>query len=222
MEHFIYLAIKGLSAVYILRSTAKFLFGEKVEKLWRFLYLRTVETESYMPKEKIENGEYSVIGKSSTEYLEKQTETKSQTPAPFLSEDLETVSSVEEEPDITDSDVEANLEEDIPEMTDRFIPLDVEPDDGSFSTGMTYDQIFSTLDVVQGRKTGKEDCEAAARILYEVHGSDVFNFLATQAENEVLIERLLRENIDDEPERTPRSAGKKHQDIEEFTIDKYV
>jgi cellulose biosynthesis protein BcsQ len=43
-----------------------------------------------------------------------------------------------------------------------------------------------------------------------------------QAENEILIEKLLKENIDDEGFRVPVNSGKKRRNDEKFDMEKYV
>jgi len=225
MEHFLYLIVRLLIAGYLLYSLFVFLFGRNRENLWHFLTPRnTVKNNLPVVELESEAVKHSIVGKSQTVYYEKPPERKPV--APFLSEDLKKEIPYDEEPDATDEDVEnrsfQESFEDILTEDDRFIQFDADPDDGGNSSGMTYEQLNVAVNVVLGKKKGDEDCQTAARVLYEVSGSDVFNFLTAQAENEALIERLLKENIDDDGLPVPKRVGKKNQKTETFEIEKYV
>jgi hypothetical protein len=87
---------------------------------------------------------------------------------------------------------------------------------------MTYEQISQVLDVVRRKQTDETGKAETARILYEIQGSDVFDFLAAQAENEAMIEKLIKENIDNDGIPLPENARKQQREIEEFDMDKYV
>jgi hypothetical protein len=160
------------------------------------------------------------VGKSQTVYLEKPSEEKPI--EPFRSEDLPKTPAYEEEPEISSEDVENNLGESELTDEDRFTPFNVEPDSEFSSTGMTFEQIARALEVVQGKNADDKDQSAVARSLYEIEGSQLFDFLAMQAENEATIERLLKENLDDAGEILPKIERKKRREIAEFDMEKYV
>jgi hypothetical protein len=223
MENLVYLIVKGLSAGNLLHRIFRFLSGKRVQDFWRFL----------KPKDPIkeivsvsipETLPYNMIGKSQTVYLEELPKEKPKTVEPAFSEDLQQAPSYEEEPDITGDDVDDNLNKDGFTEEDRFLALDVDAADEDFhsSTGMTYEQISQALDVVQGKSTDDAGRQAAARILYEIEGSDLFNFLTAQAENEALVEKLIRENIDNSGVPLSDSTRKLRRDRKEFDMDKYV
>ena len=223
MENLIYLSVKVLSAIYLLYRIFHFLFGKKTRDFWNFLAQEKVEKEkTSLPA--LETAPYSIVGKSQTVYLEEMPKQQEKTPEPVFSEDLQRTEGYEEEPDIPDEDVDDNLSDNRLLEEERFLPLDTNPDDGDFpsSTGMTYEQIYGALDVVQGNQTDDASCLAAARILYEAQGSDLFNFLTAQAENEALIEKLIRENLDSDGTALPENRRKQRRDVEEFDMDKYV
>jgi hypothetical protein len=100
--------------------------------------------------------------------------------------------------------------------------LDAETDGEAVSSGMTYDEISSALDVVQGKRTDEAAKSVAARILYEVQGSDLFNFLSAQAENEALVEKLIKENIDGAGLPPQENRRKRKPATEYFDMDRYV
>ena len=225
MEHLFYLIVRLLIAGYLLYCLFVFLFGRNRENLWRFLTPRnTVKNNIPVVELETETVSSGIVGKSQTVYYEKQPERKAA--APFFSEDLKKEIPYDEEPDTSDEDVE-NLSfeeslEDILTEEERFMPFDADPDEEGNSSGMTYEQLNVAVNVVLGKKKGDEDCQTAARVLYEVSGSDVFNFLTAQAENEALIERLLKENIDDDGLPVTKRVGKKGRNVGEFDMDKYV
>jgi hypothetical protein len=225
MEHLIYLTVKGVATVYLLYKIYRFLLGEQAMKLWQsILPERKAMKIPATPQTQPEPIAYSVVGKSQTVYLEEFSKEEAKAVEPAFSEDLLQVSTYEEEPDITNDDVANNLNEDRFSEEDRFLPLDADADDEDFpsSTGMTYQQISEALDMMQGKPTDKSGQQATARILHEIEGSDLFNFLTAQAENEAVVERLIRENIDSG--NTPLSGNTKrqHRSKKEFDMDKYV
>ena len=226
MEHTVYLIVKGLSTVYILYNVYRFLSGQRAANFWRFMMpeIKAKETPA-APQAKPEQTAYSIVGKSQTVYLEEPPKEETKAVEPAFSEDLQKIPSYEEEPDTVADDVEYNpgsqSAEDILSEEERFIPFDSPPEEGE-STGMTFEQISEALDVVQGRLADNAGKAATARILYETEGSDLFNFLAAQAENEALIEKLLRENLDDSRVPLPENTRKHKREMEEFDMGKYV
>jgi hypothetical protein len=207
----------------LLHRAFRFLSGKHIKKFWHFLATETpVKEKTPVPVPEIVH--YNIVGKSQTVYLEEPPKEQVKAFEPLFSENLQPVPAYEEEPDITDAEVDDSLNKDRFSEEERFLSLDADSDDGDFpsSTGMTYEQISQALDVVQGKQTDDAGRQATARILYEVQGSDLFNFLTAQAENEALVEKLIRENIDPDGGMIPENGKKQRQDMEEFDMDKYV
>jgi hypothetical protein len=217
MEHFIYSIIKGLSAVYLLHRVFRFLFGKHAERFWRFLRPETPVKEK-APVPVPETAPYNIVGKSRTVYLQEAPPEGTKAVEPAFSENLQRENPYEGEPDIRADDVEENL----PQEDERFIPLEAEPEGEAVSSGMTFEQISEALDVVQGRRQDEAGQTAAARTLYEAEGSDLFDFLTAQAENEAVIEKLLKENLDNNSVPPPEKIRKQKVDTEEFDMTKYV
>jgi len=218
MEPLVYWMVKVMAAVYLLYRTVRFLYWTRKQHYWRFL---NPKEKAFIPPPKQETTANSLVGKSQTIYLKEAPQEKSEMIKPVFSEDLERNAAYEEEPDITAEDVEDSLDRQDLSEEDRFTPLETVGDNGGISTGMTFEQLADTLDVVQGKKTGTDGLQAAARILYEIRGSNLFDFLAAQAENEQVIERLLRENLDDAGNPLPET-GRKRRKMEAFDMNKYV
>jgi hypothetical protein len=221
MENPVYWIIKGLSAGYLLYRVFRFLSGKRAQEFWRFLTPENPVREkapAFVPETVLSN----IVGKSQTVYPEEIPKEKAV--EPVFSEELEKIPAYGEEADITNDDVDDNLNEDRLSEDECFLPLDADADNGDFpsSSGMTYEQISQALDVVQGKSTDNAGRQAAARILYEVEGSDLFNFLTAQAENEALVEKLIRENIDNSGVTISENTGKQRRDRTEFDMDKYV
>jgi hypothetical protein len=223
MEHLIYLIVKILSAAYLLSKVFRFLSGKRMREFWRFLTPETPAREK-APVPVPETSHYDMVGKSRTVYLKEVPKEPPGAVEPFFSEDLGATPPYSEEPDITDEDVENDPDKDPLTGEERFLTLDTDPDGEDFpsSTGMTYEQISGALDVIQGKKTDAAGRQAAARILYEAEGSDLFNFLTAQAENEAIVERLIKENIDNDGVPLSESRGKQRRGRKEFDIGKYV
>jgi hypothetical protein len=216
MEQLIYFFVKIIAAFYLLYRTAWFLYWTWKKHFWRFLTPPAKGKANVLPA-KPETDIYTIVGKSQTMYLKEKTGVTE----PAFSENLQQTSAYEEDPDITAEDVEDNLDGEDISAEDRFLPLNTIEDDGGVSTGMTFEQLSDTFDVVKGKQTGSAGLQAAARILYEIRGSDLFDFLAAQAENERVIEQLIRENLDDSGNPIPEN-GRKRRNTPIFDIDKYV
>ena len=222
MEQF-YLTIKILVTIYVLNQVFRLLFGKQSESFWRFLTPKPREkkgSEKVVSQEDSKPQDYSLVGKSLTTYLEAPPEEKPI--EPVMSEDLPQVPAYEEEPDISSDDVEVDISEGILTDEDRFTPLDIDPNSEISSSGMTYEQIAQAIEVIQGKNRNDMDKSTVARNLYEIEGSDLFNRLTAQAENEAIIERLLKENLDESREILSESEKKKRKEITEFDMEKYV
>jgi hypothetical protein len=234
MEHKIYAAIKVISLLYILYRIGHFLLKPETGNIWRFLTPKGAEKEKANVPVCTDAAPYSIVGRSQTAYLaeppEPEESSQPEKPIePVLSEDLERDDPVMEEPDITADDVEDNLEasnQPVLSEEERFMLLEESPDAGDrdfSSSGMTYEDISKTLDVIRGEKTDDAGCLDAAHILYEVRQTDLFLFLAAQAENEQVIETLINENLDNDGAPLPESVRKKKRNgIEGFDMKKYV
>ena len=220
MENLIYLTVKILSAFYLIYRLYLFLFGKKRKNLWRFLNPKSkLKKKDAIIEPEIKIPVHEIVGKSQTVYYD---EIPKEEVKPVFSEDLELVPKYEVESEITDDDVENNLKEETLTDNDRFVPLDVEPDNGDFFTGMTFDQLSSAIDVISGNKTDREEVKEAALFLYEIHGSEVFDFLTSQAENEQIIEKLMKDYLDSDGKMIVEDVRKKRPEIENFDIGKYV
>jgi hypothetical protein len=229
MEYFIYLIVKGASAAYIVYKAYRFLSGKRAAGFWRFMLPEIQAKETIVvPQTKPEPAAYSVVGKSQTAYLEEPPKVEVKTIGPAFSEDLPQVPAYEEVPDITAGDVDDSLngnpDEEILSREERFILLDAEPDGEMASTGMTFEQISQALEVVRGKRTDGESRRTVARLLDGFRDTDLFNFLTAQAENEAIIEKLLKENLDAGGASFPenKDTGKQKRDIEDFDMEKYV
>lgn len=104
----------------------------------------------------------------------------------------------EVEPDITEDDVEIVRTSPL-EDEDIFIPFEDNQDgpDDDFSTGMSYDQLAGAVNVLANISTADEDQqEEAAKVLYEVKNTDMFDFIASQVSNVATIDKLFADFFD--------------------------
>ncbi|MDR1717667.1 MAG: DUF4122 domain-containing protein [Prevotella sp.] len=229
MEQFIYLIVKGASAAYILYKVYRLLSGKRATDFWQYIMPEAKEGgKQAAPQAKAEPEASSIVGKSQTVYLAELPKAEATVIKPAFSEDLLQAPAYEEEPDITADDVYDSLnsspDDEILPQEERLMPLDTEPEGEAVSTGMTFEQISQALDVVRGRRTDEAGKASAAHILYETAGSDVFDFLAAQAENEAIIEKLLKESLDAGGASSPENKHIQSQrrDMEEFDMGRYV
>lgn len=221
MVHTFYLIVKVMAVIYIMYKIFRFLFGKQGQSHWYFLTPKVQEKKETAVSQPVPHlPPYSIIGKSQTVYLEEPP--KVEPPEPVFSEDLQYMPAYEEEQDITPADVDDSLQRDVLTPKDRFLPLDTVEDNERASTGMTYEQISLTIEAVQGKKMNDADRLAAAHTLYDVQGSDLFDFLAMQAENEAAIERLLKEIPDDAGKVSTEYRVAKRKKTEDFDMDRYV
>jgi hypothetical protein len=226
MEHLIYLVVKVLSAAYLLHKVFRFLYGKRVKSFWHFLAPENTVKEKIpvpAPATATATVHYNnIVGKSRTVYLEELPKEPEKAVEPVFSEDLEEREPYEEEAETTAQDVEDNLDGTPLPENGRFMPLDEGPDDETVSTGMTYGQISLALDVVKGKRTDAAAEPAVARMLDEIRGSELFNFLSAQAENEALVEKLIKENIGNDGGQLPANRRKRKAGNGEFDMDRYV
>jgi hypothetical protein len=227
MEQFFYLIVKIFAVYLLLKTLFIYLFGKNGKKRWIFLNPKKPNSNNTKPL--LDEPEYqtthSIVGKSRTRYLKEPPLEKHL--VPFLSEDLEILlNKKNEEPDIKDEDVEYipkdETQQDIIEEMERFSSDNESPDTEGHSTGLTYEEIACAYDVVTGKETDDSRHQKAARLLYEIHGSDVFDFLSAQAENEMMIEKLIKAHVDGDGVITKDKSNRQKKSVENFDMSKYV
>lgn len=138
-----------------------------------------------------------VVGETTSVYLE---DPISADIMPVRSEDLEHIDlSDDDVADISTDEVENTLiapnENVRPDESELYDVDQVVPDD-EFCRGMTYDQIANAVAVVSNGTAVGENASDAARVLYEVRNTDLFNFFTEQVADAERVEHLIRKYVD--------------------------
>ena len=217
MEKYISIIVRVLSAIYILYRTWNFLFKNNL--LWKVFTPKKDKKENKVTDSgSIINDE--IVGKTNTVYLKEIEIKKTLEPEPTMSIPLEAVE------DITADDMDYNLDNDfIPDediYTQTEDNTDLDYDINQFSTGLTFAEISQAVDVIKNLDTVNNDSKNdAAKVLFEVKNTDMFDFFTTQISNTETIERLFRECLDNNG--NPLNKIKKNlNEVEKFNIDKYI
>ncbi len=220
METNLAIIVKIVAAIYIIKNVWIFFITQKGGGIWDKVFPMKKKAK---PKVRVsapttpKKDEYSVVGKSQTVYLkkpveeEKPAETKNQESSDFIGE----------EPDIDSEDVEYNVKNE-EEPEDLFTPFEESGIPNEFSTGKTFDELFHAVAVIKNPDTDNDDQRAiAAKTLYEVRGTDMYDFITTQISNTAAVEKLLEECLDSDgmPLEKPRRRA---MSVEEFEMSDFV
>ena len=226
MEPCLYFSVKALCAAYLFYRLWIALFKEKLYGLWKDIFPKKKE-KSVVPLPVPVNDGTEVIGKTHIVYLDDPQAAVT----PVRSEKLELLSDfIGEDEDISPDDVEFNIvpktPEDILEELERFEPMDdydpgVEED---FSTGLTFERMANAVEVLTENGNG-DDTKVieAARTIYNIRQTDLFQFFTTQISNFEQVENLLKECLDGEGNPLPvRRSKLDRAELDSFSWDKFV
>ena len=158
-----------------------------------------------------------VVGKSTTVFLAPLPPAGIE---PMMSEDLETEmkSEAETEPDIKPEEVEANLnasyvpgEDELEQYANDDMDLT-----GCLSQGLSFEQISHAIDVVEGKKSGKND-EVIAGETFSVMPTDFLDMICMQTDHEIMVKKLIAGYLDSVGKMKPVPVP-----VKDFDINKYV
>jgi hypothetical protein len=211
-----YVAVKTVAAVYILYKLWMFLVVRKANGFWDLLIPQAQKRsvrEVNVEKE-VTQAAFSVIGKSRPQPVAEKA-------APDFTG---------EEPDIDPDEVDYELD---PlsglEGEDLFIPAaESSPDASSdYSTGKTFGELSEVAEVVcaaHPEDVPQEKRVAAARTLYELRPTGMYDFFATQLSNAAVVERLMKEYLDGDgmPLEKPRHGSRRKPFPGDFDIGDFV
>ena len=158
-----------------------------------------------------------VVGKSTTVFLAPLPPAGME---PLMSEDLETEmrSEAETEPDIMPEEVDADFNSlYVPgeDELEQYANNDMDTT-GCLSQGLSYEQISHAIDVVQGKKTGKND-EAIAGETFSIMPTGFLDMICMQTDHEIMVKKLIDCYVDSVGKMKPVSES-----VKDFDINKYV
>ena len=208
MEGFVYLSVRVGCAAYLLYKV----WGQKkkVHELCDLLYT-PVKKEQMISMSPEPADEKEVMGKTRFVYLD---ENAGKTAAPYMSQPLEmSADYIGEEDEIQDGEVECNLSlEEMELLRKEQEELDgMAPEAVAVTQAVTADDLSLAGDVlmkVDGADRDVEKVCRAARTLFLLRGTCLFDLFVSQTGNMEAVTRLLEENLDENGQPLAR-RGKK-------------
>lgn len=135
----------------------------------------------------------NVVGPTKTEFVTELPKLKSR--EPIMSEPLEMESVVETEPDIDPDDVEmdssTSIMDELADDEDIFPSHQGDFPSDEFSTGVTFEQIEDTINVLSKDEQSEEDIEKAAGVLKETEGTEIFAFFMLQDKYNEKVKKIM-------------------------------
>ena len=148
-------------------------------------------------------------------------------PVPVRSEPLERSDFIGEEEEISSDDVEAHLlppEEQALTEEERFEPLPgIDPaPDPEFSSGLTFEQMSNAVGVITEAVDDEQKVIEAAKTIYNIRHTDLFQFFTTEAGSAAMVEQLFAECLDSEGQPLPYRRRKQTIPDGPFDWSKYI
>ena len=210
--NWIYFAVRIGCTLYLLYRLWDALFRQRLFGIWdRLLEVEPPATRTAEKTKGSEQSDDDVLGKTHLVYLE---DPEVAATIPMRSEDLPPSDFISEEEEILGDAVEGTLsdvssaappsEEELYEDAEQ-TPLDTE-----FSRGLTYDEISNAVGVLTTAAPDADNVLAAARTIFNLKNTDLFDFFTMQVSNSAAVEKLLTDclNRDGQPlqNREPKTA----------------
>lgn len=221
--NWIYFAVRIGCTLYLLYRLWDALFRQRLFGIWNHLFdMRQAVIHDI---EKLPDQSYDdVLGKTHLVYLE---DPEAAATVPMRSEDLPPSDFIGEEEEIPTDAVEDTLSdasvmtppsaEELYEDTER-APLDTE-----FSRGLTYDEISNAVGVLKTATTDVDKTLAAARTIFNLKNTDLFEFFTTQVSNAEAIDKLLADSLDDNGlPLSPKRSSSANPNLADFNWDHFV
>ncbi len=221
--NWIYFAVRVGCTLYLLYRLWNALFRQRLFGIWdRLLKAEPPAIQTAEKTKDLEQSDDDVLGKTHFVYLEGP---EAAATIPLRSEDLPPSDFIGEEEELPRDAVEGTLsdvssavppsEEELYEDAEQ-TPLDTE-----FSRGLTYDEISNAVGVLTTAVPDANNALAAARTIFNLKSTDLFEFFSMQVSNSTAVEKLLTDclNSDGQPLRNRKPATAK---ISVFQWEVYV
>jgi len=157
-----------------------------------------------------------VVGKSTTVFLAPLVSSSEE---PMMSENLELEEKPEviSEPVILPEEIQANLNHPVVLDEDEVDDYsgDIADWDRTLSKGLTYQQISDAIDVVEGRKSGKNN-EYFAGETFSMMPDDFVNTICMQADHEAMVKKLIAGYLDFPSKMKPVPVSVANFDIKNY------
>lgn len=217
-----YFAIKIGCIAYLLYRLWVLLFRYQLFGFWdRVLPQKTPPIQK--AKASPINSDEDVLGRTTVVYLD---DPDLAATVPEHSEELPPSDFIGEEKDITPEEVEDTLltkQPYVPSEEELYEDEERQPLDTEFSRGLTFEEITNVVNVLSTKTGNDEQMIEAARTIFDVQHTDLFQFFTTQVSNADAVEKLLTECLDNEGRPLPQRPPKTHRaQIENFSWERYV
>lgn len=193
-----YFAVKAVCFAYLAWRLWNALLRRQLFGIWARLFELQQRQNDRDFISSNETSEVSVLGRTNFIYLEAPAQA---TVVPERSEELPRNDITNEEPDVDADDVESSLandavamppsEEELYSDEHETVPLDAE-----FSRGMTFNEIANAVEVLSTTTEDRAKTLAAAKTIFNLKNTELFEFFATQVSNTAAVDRLLAASLD--------------------------
>lgn len=219
MEGLVYFSVRLGCAAYLLYKVWE--QKGKIRELCDLLYTPAVKKEKEAATSPVSADGVDVMGKTRFVYLD---ENAGQTVAPYMSEPMEQGSSdyIGEEEEIREEDVECDLPlEEMELLRQEQEELDrAMPGAEAVTQVITPEEFSIVVDVLMKVNGADQDMEkrySAARTLFAIRNTNLFDLFTSQVGNEEVVNQLLEEHLDEEgrpllPKKLLFQKGKKEGD----------
>lgn len=217
-----YFAIKIGCIVYLLHRLRIVLFRHRLFGFWDMVLPQKTPPIRKAKASSI-NSDEDVLGRTTVVYLD---DPDLAATVPEHSEELPPSGFIGEEKDIAAEEVEDTLSTEqpyIPSEEELYEDEERQPLDTEFSRGLTFEEITNVVNVLSTTTGNDEQMIEAARTIFDVQHTDLFQFFTTQVSNADAVEKLLTECLDNDGRPLPQRQPKTHRaEIENFSWERYV
>lgn len=209
MEAHFYTAVEIVAAVYLLHKVWKALFRERLFGLWEWM-LSTAEQRAAESPEAPPPA--SVLGRTNKVVLE---DPRSALPEPVGSIDLEPTGFIGQDEPVEPEEIEGSEAPCIP--SDDELEDAPAPDPNELSAGLSYEEISQAADVLVNGTKDEAQRLKAAKTLYDLQNTQLYDFIAGEISRETEIKNLFHDCLDVE------GFPLKHSDsVAGFEMGRYV
>lgn len=213
ISEWVYFTVRVGCTLYLLYRLWDALFRQRLFGIWdRLLEAEPPATQTAEKTKVPEQSDGDVLGKTHLVYLE---DPEAAVTTPMRSEDLPSSDFIGEEEEIPEDAVEGALSDASsaapPSEEELYEDAEQTPLDTEFSHGLTYDEISNAVGVLTTAAPDADDALAAARTIFNLKNTDLFEFFTTQVSNSAAVEKLLTDclNRDGQPLQNRKSETAK-------------
>lgn len=216
METYLHFVVKSIVAFHVLRQLWIVLLRGRLFGVWRLSKKQDQPEDDpdRLPAEPVaEPDDGEVVGRTQSVYLKDP----DADPEPVWSDELEPTGFIGRDEEISADDVEVQdltrTAADVLPEEERFEVLDRNAPglEAEFSTGLTFEKLANAVGVLTDATGDEDKVVEAAKTLYDVRQTDLFEFFTTQISNKEMVERLLHECLDEEGRPRPQRKAKATQ-----------